>query len=124
MNNIDLPKSFSIIIPHYNIPNLLIRCLASIPIRDDTEVIIVDDNSSGSDCYQHHFQDLNRPDVKFIRTTDGKGAGFVRNVGLTYATGKWVIFADADDFFVDDFNNILDSYKDSDKDVIYFRNAK
>lgn len=38
------PK-YSIIIPHYNIPELLERCLKSIPQRDDVQVIIVDDYS-------------------------------------------------------------------------------
>lgn len=40
--------SFSIIIPHHNIPDLLERCIASIPMRDDVEVIVVDDRSSPS----------------------------------------------------------------------------
>lgn len=41
MSNIN----YSIIIPHKNIPQLLQRCLDSIPIRDDVQVIVVDDNS-------------------------------------------------------------------------------
>ena len=36
---------FSIIIPHHNIPGLLRRCLDSVPRRDDTEVLVVDDGS-------------------------------------------------------------------------------
>lgn len=39
---------YSIIIPHYNIPELLQRCLDSIPERDDVQVIVVDDNSDSS----------------------------------------------------------------------------
>ena len=35
---------FSIIIPHYNIPDLLMRCLESIPVSEDIQVIVVDDN--------------------------------------------------------------------------------
>mgnify|MGYP002627111942 CR=1 FL=1 len=37
---------FSIIIPHKNTPDLLERCVNSIPKRDDLEIIIIDDNSS------------------------------------------------------------------------------
>ena len=37
---------YSIIIPHYNIPDLLRRCLESIPQRDDVQVIVVDDCGS------------------------------------------------------------------------------
>ena len=36
---------FSLIIPHKNIPSLLQRCLDSIPVREDLEIIILDDNS-------------------------------------------------------------------------------
>lgn len=112
---------YSIIIPHRNILDLLSRCLDSIPCRDDTEVIVVDDNSTDSDHLLNYFSNLNRKDVTFIRTTEGRGAGYARNVGLSYATGVWVIFADADDFFADDFGAILNEYKYSDKDILYFR---
>ena len=37
--------NFSIIIPTKNIPDLLLRCLESIPQRSDIEIIVVDDNS-------------------------------------------------------------------------------
>ncbi len=37
--------SYSIIIPHKNSAKLLQYCLDSIPIRDDVQVIVVDDNS-------------------------------------------------------------------------------
>ena len=36
---------YSFIIPHKNCPVLLNRCLDSIPIRDDVQIIVVDDNS-------------------------------------------------------------------------------
>jgi len=36
---------YSIIIPHKNIPELLIRCIESIPSKNDIEIIVVDDNS-------------------------------------------------------------------------------
>ena len=37
--------TYSFIIPHKNCPNLLQRCVDSIPERDDVQVIVVDDNS-------------------------------------------------------------------------------
>jgi len=40
---------FTIIIPHKEIPDLLIRCLKSIPVSEDIQVIVVDDNSSEAD---------------------------------------------------------------------------
>ena len=37
---------YSFIIPHKNSLQLLKRCLSSIPIRADIEVIVIDDNST------------------------------------------------------------------------------
>ena len=113
---------FSIIIPHKEIPDLLMRCLRSIPVSEDIQVIVVDDNSAGADTYLDKYPELSRPYLEFIRTTKGGGAGYARNVGLEHAKGKWILFADADDFFVDDMYDIICSYVDSEADVIYFKN--
>jgi hypothetical protein len=52
--------SFSIIIPHFNIPDLQMRCLKSIPISKDIQVIVVDDNNLGLDTYLHNYPVLLR----------------------------------------------------------------
>lgn len=94
-----MASTFSIIIPHRDCPDLLQRCLDSIPIREGFQIIVVDDNSNSSVVDFDRFPGSNRDDVKIVFTTEGKGAGFARNVGLEFATGEWVIFADADDYF-------------------------
>ena len=113
--------AFSIIIPHKDIPDLLMRCLRSIPVFEDIQVIVVDDNSADADTYLERYQELSRPYLEFVRTTKGKGAGYARNVGLDHAKGKWLLFADADDFFVENMSDIIYSYVDSEADVIYFK---
>lgn len=112
---------FSIIIPHHNIPKLLVRCLASIPKRDDTEIIIVDDNSDPAKVDFDHFPGLERPDVTVVFDKQGGCAGHARNVAIDRASGKWIIFADADDFFLPSLTDIMDLYADSDADIVYFR---
>ena len=114
--------TFSIIIPHKEIPDLLMRCLQSIPVSEDIQVIVVDDNSADADTYLERYPELSRPYLEFIRTTKGGGAGYARNVGLDHAKGKWILFADSDDFFVEDMYDIICSYVDSEADVIYFKN--
>ena len=47
--------NYTVIIPHKNIPELLQRCLDSIPERDDIQVIVVDDNSDESRVSFDHF---------------------------------------------------------------------
>ncbi len=112
---------YSIVIPHKNIPELLVRCLGSIPQRDDIQVIIVDDHSDGADSYLEMYPELSRPDVEVVFTVEGKGAGYARNVGLEHVKGKWILFADADDFFLPGWIDITDPYLDSGADVVQFR---
>ena len=115
--------NFSIIIPHYNIPKLLQRCLDSIPQRPDLEVIVVDDNSSPDIVDFDHFPGSDRSDVTLILDKKGGGGGYARNLGLDVAKGKWILFADSDDYFTYCLNEMLDKYKDSDADIVYFNVA-
>lgn len=109
--------NYSFIIPHKNTPDLLNRCLDSIPQREDIEVIVVDDNSN-----EGEKPVISRSDVVFlmISKNDSKGAGNARNKGLAHANGKWLLFADADDYYVNGFLNVLDRYKDCDADVVFY----
>ena len=111
---------YSIIIPHKNIPELLERCLCSIPQRDDMEVIVVDYNSDATKVDFSSFPGLNRRDVKVIFSKEGKGAGYCRNIGMDKACGKWLIFADADDLFTVDAFDTFSKFKDSLNDIVFF----
>ena len=112
---------FSIIIPHFSIPNLLQRSLSSIPEREDIQVIVVDDDSPDHDQYPVSFPALFRPGVQWIQAPHHGGAGYCRNLGLDKAEGKWLLFADADDYFSEEFPALLDEYKDSKDDILIFR---
>lgn len=112
--------SFSIIIPHKNIPNLLQRCLDSIPQRDDLEIIVVDDNSDPAIVDFEKFPGKDRQDTTIILDKSGKGAGRARNIGLEKANGKWLLFADADDYFSYCIKDILEEYKDCKTDIVFF----
>lgn len=113
--------SLTIIIPHHNIPELLQRCLDSIPERDDIQVLVIDDNSDESYVDFEMFPGRNRNNVETFFTSEGKGAGSARNVGLKHAEGDWLLFADADDFFVDGFYDIVSNYFNSAHDMIIFK---
>lgn len=115
-------KKLSIIIPHYNSVNLLKNLIDSIPKNDNIEIIVVDDNSTQdikefnkikmSARYQH---------VIFLtNNTQIQSAGKCRNIGLEVATGEWILFADSDDFFVNDFYEIIKKYFNTNNDVVLF----
>jgi glycosyltransferase involved in cell wall biosynthesis len=112
---------FSVIIPHHNIPELLQRCLDSIPDVPEVQVIVVDDNSSAEKVDFEHFPGLQRNNTTCIFDKDGGGAGHARNIGLRHADGKWLVFADSDDFFMKDAFGILDKHKDALQDIILFK---
>ena len=82
---------YSIIIPHKNIPQLLQRCLDSIPFRGDVQVIVVDDNSDSSIVNFENFPGIKRPNIEVYLTKEGRGAGYARNVGLQHVKGKWIL---------------------------------
>lgn len=112
---------YSIVIPHKNIPHLLARCLRSIPKRDDLQIIIVDDNSDANIVDFSSFPGLNRPNTEVYFTKDGKGAGYARNIGISNAKGKWLIFADADDFFNECINEAMNKHINTKADIIFFQ---
>ena len=115
-----MPLNYSIIIPHKNIPDLLQRCLDSIPLRDDVEVIVIDDNSDPRKVDFEHFPKWKGRHYQYFLTKEGKGAGYARNVGLDHAQGRWIVFADVDDFFAEDFIGLLDEMADVEDDLIFF----
>ena len=113
--------NYSFIIPHKNTPDLLQKCLDSIPRRDDVQIIVVDDNSDEGKVDFEHFPGLDDPSVEIYLTKEGKGAGYARNVGLKHAVGKWLAFADADDFFNPCIEEALETYKSSEADIVFFK---
>jgi len=121
MNCSDNQIKFSIIIPHKNTPEYLQRCLDSIPCRDDVQVIVVDDNSDADKVDFDKFPKWKGSHYEYYLTKEGRGAGYARNIGLEHAEGKWLLFADADDFMLPVINQIFDEYVDSDADIIFFR---
>ena len=95
--------NLSIIIPHYNSSNFLEKLLLSIPKKKDIQVIIVDDKSELS--HLKVIYELKKIySFDFFQNNRDKGAGSCRNIGLEIAIGKWILFADSDDFFVNNFN--------------------
>lgn len=111
---------YTFIIPHKNSPELLQRCIDSIPVREDVQLVIVDDNSSTEVVAPTKFPGLERKNTEIYFTKEGKGAGYARNVGLSHAQGKWLLFADADDYYTTGFLDILDKELEDNGEILYF----
>ena len=110
-------KTYSFIIPHHNTPELLNNLIQTIPQRDDIEIIVIDDNSD-----EGKKPVITREDVKslYVSAQESKGAGHARNIGLEHASGKWLLFADSDDFYEKNLIDELDKYTTGDYDIVFF----
>lgn len=110
--------NYSVVIPYRDIYDLLLRVCGSIPDREDIQVIIVDNSvvplPSDKIPVKQHAR------VDFLTSDPTKGAGHARNVGLAKTEGRWLVFADADDFFTPDAFPIMDSWLESPADMIFF----
>jgi len=112
MNN---PK-FSIIIPQRNSLDTIPRLLNSIPNTSSIEIILVDNSPTPIEKTEINID----RDYTLLWSPPEHYAGGARNVGVKMATGKWLIFADADDYFEEGAFKVFDEYYDSESDVIYF----
>lgn len=110
----------SIIIPHFNSSKSLIRLLKSIPKDRDIEILVIDDQSNTEELNGIYISTEYKY-IKLLKNNKEKSAGSCRNIGLKAAKGKWILFADADDFFVRDAFDILKKFENSEKDIIFFK---
>jgi glycosyltransferase involved in cell wall biosynthesis len=88
----------SIVIPLYNGALLIERCLNSVfnQTRDyNLEVIVVDDGSTDNSL--EVLEDYPQPLIILKQANQGPAAA--RNIGIEKATGKYLAFLDADDYW-------------------------
>lgn len=110
-------KDFSIIVPTWRgAIKFLPKLFDSIPEKEGIEIIVVD-NSKEPVCREEIMSDR---DIIFLHSAPGRHAGGSRNEGMDAAHGKWLVFADADDYFTEKAFDVFDSHINSPADVIYF----
>lgn len=90
--------SVSIIIPAYNASAHIVETLESVFAQhyEPMEIIVVDDGSSDGTA---ELVAKAYPSVRVIRKQNG-GAASARNAGIRIATGDYIAFLDADDFWL------------------------
>lgn len=102
MNEIKIPK-VSVIIPVYNAEKYLRNCLDSVVSQTlrDIEIICVDDGSTDNSLAILREYEKNDARVAVLHQSN-INAGAARNNGFARATGEYLAFLDADDFFKSD----------------------
>lgn len=91
----------SVIVPVFNAEAYIEQCIDSVLSQSyrDIELILVDDGSTDGSLQKC----LRRSDdarVKII-SVENHGVSYARNLGLQNASGKWIMFLDSDDYFLD-----------------------
>jgi len=111
---------FSVIIPLYNKAEYILKTLSSISSQsfEEYEVIIVDDGSTDNSVkkIQQHTQDGR---IQII-TQKNAGPAAARNTGVRYAESEWVVFMDADDYFLPSAFETFRSLIEEHPEINYF----
>ncbi len=109
-------KDISVLIPFYNVDKYLARCIVSVIGHDVREIILVDDGSndqSGNVAERYAAIDDR---IRLLRHSNNLGRSAARNTALTHASGYWLAFLDADDYYLpnrfDDFDELASAGAD------------
>lgn len=110
----------SVIIPVYNCAPVITRCLDSVDYPC-AEIIVVDDGSTDGSAEVIKDYMATHSNVRLIKKENG-GASSARNVGIDAASGKYIVFVDADDYLVSGgIVRMVDLAESENADVVKYR---
>lgn len=109
-------KNFSVVVPVWRgAIKYLPRLFDSIPDKEGIEIIVVDNSK---DWVSRKEIDSPR-DIILMHSAPERHAGGSRNEGMTVAKGKWLLFADADDYYAPDAFDIFYSMINTEAEIVY-----
>ena len=111
----------SIIMPVYNTEKYLNKCFKSfiktLPMK--TEVIVINDGTkdNSEEIILKYAEEYNS--IKYIKKENG-GLSSVKNLGLSLAKGRYIIYIDSDDYVSSDmYSTMLKKAIDKEADMVY-----
>lgn len=116
-------KKVSIIVPMYNSFHMMGRCLNVIEKQEAAEIeLIIVDDCSKDDSFEkaQEYAASSKLDIKVVKNDRNGGPGYSRNHGLRHITGDYVTFVDSDDYFTDNFTEVLAPLLETDIDCVIF----
>lgn len=96
--------NISVIIPTYNSEETIQRALNSVVVQTfaPSEIIVVDDCSVDK-TYEildrFRLENSGKNNIRLFKNSQNSGPAHTRNKGIQEATGDWIAFLDADDFW-------------------------
>lgn len=121
-------KKVSVVVPCYNAARYLDKCITQLLHQtigiEDMEILLVDDASTDGgetraliEGYEKQFPDT----IIAVFLEQNLRQGGARNVGVSYASGEYVTFCDADDWLLEEaLEHSYDTAKEHDADVVEF----
>lgn len=111
----------SIIIPVYNASKYIEKCVESFikGVYQNIEIILINDGST--DNSQEVIKNLEKkyPNKIKVYSQENCGVAKTRNKGITYATGKYIMFADNDDYVDNDYvERLVNAAEEKDYDYV------
>ena len=115
-------SKLSVIIPVYNNEKYLERCFNSIINQNinDLEIIVVNDGSTDDSDKIIQKYEKNHKEIKYYQK-ENTGVADSRNYGIEKATGKYIMFLDADDYLDSALYKKIKKYIDEDIDLIKYK---
>lgn len=125
-------KKISIVIPCYNAAQYLDLCMEQILGQtigiENIEIILVDDASTDNGATLNLIMEYEKKfpnEIIAIPLEQNLRQGGARNVGISYASGEYLMFCDADDWLALDAMEILyNTAKAENADVVEYRYRK
>lgn len=111
----------TIFIPVYNQETLVLKALDSLPIRDDIEILVLNDGSTDNtynNIIQYQKEHPEKP-FSFISFEINRGLGAMKNYVYKNAKGIYIGELDSDDYvYTDKYNQVLNQL-DGNVDIVY-----
>ncbi len=115
----------SVIIPVYNAEKEIKKCLDSVIKQsglENVEIIVINDGScdKSEEVIFKYIEEHKNCNIKYY-AKENEGIAKTRNFGIQKATGKYIMFIDADDYIKKDTFQKLSKYLEEDIDLIKFK---
>lgn len=112
----------SVLVPVWNQEKLVIKCLDSIPKRDDIEIIVCEDGSTDNTWNNLVEYCKKYPKIRLLRNEENKGVSYTINRMMDEAKGWYIDLLGSDDYlYTENFEKSLE-YLDG-TDFIFYQTS-
>lgn len=110
----------SIIVPVYNGEQWIEKCIKALKMQsiyNQLEIIFIDDGSTDS-TGELLDEYVSKEPYMTVHHIQNNGVSNARNVGMSYAHGKYIAFFDVDDYIEPDYYAVLLEHMDEECDIV------